>query len=109
MAIEIKTEKVWYNNTHCRKILGIKALAYDELPRAYISIHEPSCAMDDKGRLNITLNRPVWGVSGVFKLKAGQVIPQKEFAKLVKNIKAAGNRLMRLKKAIWSGYQTVRI
>jgi len=110
MSIEIKTDKVWQGNVHCRKILGFKALGYKEVPKGYISLFHPSAALnEDTGALHITLRRPVWNISGVFKLQVGQVIPQKEFAKLMKDVKAAGHRLMTMKKEIWSGRQTFRV
>jgi hypothetical protein len=115
MAIILKTEKVWEDGKQCRKITNFKALNFEDVPEQY---HEagtgPACFIS-----KITNELIIWEKVLTNKqiiLYKDITIPEERFQFILKLIRKAGDRLMKINKKLeqekrkaWSGKETFKI
>jgi hypothetical protein len=123
MAIEIKTEKVWVNGEKHRRITGIKALSYEELPAEYfMDPVDCACVMTKYGFRVWRMPRDNgcrYSLDNDFRFKSnhgvayhGDTIPEEEFQVFKSWVEKAGDNLMRVNKKLresWSGKETFTI
>jgi hypothetical protein len=122
MCIQIETKKVVIDGKPFRKIIKLKALPANSLPNGYLnmksgpSIFRTQRLVADDLSVNCFIDH-----AGAVILEEIRSVPENEFRKRLVYIKAAGQRLMQVKKAIratkraaelekrWHGEEAFRI
>lgn len=114
MPIIINTEKVWRDGQQYRKVLNFKALTFEQLPEEYHKNGVGPCCF-----INIDNDLIIWdkALTGTwYSLEKNKIINEQDFQTVLKLIKKAGNRLMKInkrraeeKRKQWSGKEKLTI